>query len=167
MAEIRKAVGSDAEKILECLRIIGSETDNLTFGAEGVPLTVAQEQSFLEGIDKPEKQGYLVAAETGEVIGTGSYSGSSRPRLAHRGEISVCVRKEAWGQHIGTQILEKLIDFARNTAKAEIISLEVRSDNSRAIALYQKFGFKKIGTFPGFMKIDGKDIDCDIMCMHL
>ena len=50
--------------------------------------------------------------------------------------------------------METIIDFAKNTAKIEIISLEVRSDNKRAIALYKKFGFETVGTFCGFMKIN-------------
>ena len=40
-------------------------------------------------------------------------------------------------------------DFAGKTG-VEQINLEVRSDNSRAIALYKKFGFRKLCTFPGF-----------------
>lgn len=32
---------------------------------------------------------------------------------------------------------------------------------------YEKSGFKRIGTFPGFMKIDGKDISFDIMLLYL
>lgn len=59
--------------------------------------------------------------------------------------------------------MEWIIDFVKNTIGTEIISLEVRSDNERAIALYKKFGFKKIGTFDGFMKINGMDVSCDIM----
>ena len=60
-----------------------------------------------------------------------------------------------------------MISFARDVAKVEIISLEVRSDNKRAIALYQKFGFETIGTFPGFLKIHGEDVSCDIMRLQL
>lgn len=72
-----------------------------------------------------------------------------------------------WGNHIGTRLLEQVIDFARNTAKAEILSLEVRSDNARAIALYKKFGFETVGTFPGFLKINGADVSCDFMRLCL
>ena len=63
--------------------------------------------------------------------------------------------------------MEKIIDFAKNVAKTETISLEVRSDNERAIALYKKFGFETVGTFHGFMKINGEDVSCDIMRLAL
>lgn len=93
MIEIRRATPKDAEKILECLRIIGGETDNLTFGSEGVPMTVEREQAYLESILTSEKQIYLVAYNDGEIVGTASLSCSARPRLSHRGEISITVRK--------------------------------------------------------------------------
>lgn len=37
----------------------------------------------------------------------------------------------------------------------------------RAISFYKKFRFEKIGTFPGFMKVDGEYADCAIMCLRL
>ena len=167
MAEIRKATPADAESILEYCKCIGGETDNLTFGPEGVPFTVEQEWEFLTSILHSDKQLYLVAVNDGAVVGTATFTGFARPRLAHRGEISISVRKSMWGNHIGTRLLEQVIDFARNTAKAEILSLEVRSDNARAIALYKKFGFETVGTFPGFLKIHGADVSCDFMRLCL
>ena len=44
MIEIRKATASDAENILEYCKIIGGESDNLTFGSEGVSITVEIEK---------------------------------------------------------------------------------------------------------------------------
>ena len=168
MIEIRKATPADAENILAYCRIIGGESDNLTFGSEGIlSMTVEKEMSYLESILHSENQIYLLALEDGEIVGSCQYNGFTKARLAHRGEIAISVKKAMWGRHIGTRMMEALLDFARNIAQAEILSLEVRSDNARAIALYQKFGFEKIGTFPGFLKINGTDVDCDIMRLHL
>ena len=167
MVEIRKATAADAENILEYCRQIGGESDNLTFGSEGVPMTVEQEQAYLERIAHSDKQLYLVAVQDRAIVGTASFSGYAKDRLAHRGELSVSVKQAMWGQHIGTRLMEELIRFAKETAHMEILSLEVRSDNARAIALYKKFGFETIGTFKGFMKIGGRDIDCDIMRLCL
>lgn len=167
MLEIRKATASDAEKILQYCKAVGAESDNLTFGAEGVSITIEKEQEYLESILHSDKQLYLVAVDNNEIVGTAVFSGFAKVRLAHRGEISISVKKSMWGHHIGTRFMERIIDFAENVAKIEIISLEVRSDNERAIALYKKFGFQKIGTFKGFMKIDGKYVSCDIMALAL
>lgn len=87
--------------------------------------------------------------------------------MAHRGELEITVKKSHWNQGIGSKLLERIISFAREEANSEIISLEVRSDNKAAIHLYQKFGFKKIGTFKGYFKINGEMIDFDLMQLFL
>ena len=167
MAVIRKAAVSDAENILEYCKAVGAETDNLTFGAEGISLTVEKEREYLKSFTDSDKQLYLVAEENNEIVGTAVFSGFSKARLSHRAEISISVKKSMWGNHIGTRFMERIIDFAKNTAHTEIISLEVRSDNERAISLYRRFGFEKIGTFDGYMKVNGKDVSCDIMRLNL
>lgn len=167
MVEIRKAVASDAEQILQYCRVVGAESNNLTFGAEGVSITIEKEREYLESILRSDKQLYLVAIDINEIVGTAVFSSFVKARFAHRAEISISVKKSMWGHHIGTRFMECIIDFAKNVAKTEIISLEVRSDNERAIALYKKFGFRKIGTFDGFMKIGGIYVSCDIMALSL
>lgn len=167
MIKIRKAIASDAENILEYCKAVGAESDNLTFGAEGVSMTPEKERAYLESILHSDTQLYLVAVDNGEIVGAAAFSSFTKARLSHRAEISISVRKALWGNHIGTRFMEQIIDFAKNTAKTEILSLEVRSDNERAIALYKRFGFEKIGTFKGYMKIDGTDVSCDIMRLSL
>ena len=46
--QIRRAEASDAAELLDYLKQIGGETDNLTFGAEGLPFTVEAEAAFLK-----------------------------------------------------------------------------------------------------------------------
>ena len=165
--EIRRASAADAEAVLDCCRQVGGETDCMTFGAEGVAVTVEEERAFLERMARERSRLFLVAAEGGQVIGTASLSGFAQPRLAHRGEVSVAVRKAAWGRGIGSALLAEVIRFAGEEAGLRILSLEVRSDNARAIALYRRFGFEKTGTFRGFLRVDGTDYDVDLMQLAL
>lgn len=58
--------------------------------------------------------------------------------------------------------MTQLIALAKQSG-LKILSLEVRSDNKSAIHLYENLGFQKIGTFKGFMEVDGLLIDFDIM----
>ena len=167
MIEIREARAADAAKLIECCNALGAESDNLTFGAEGIPFTAEQETEFLETMYKSDRDLYLIAVDGEEIVATASVSCYGKERLAHRGEISIAVRKSHWGRHIGSEMMSKMLDFAKNAAKAEIISLEVRSDNERAIALYKKFGFETIGVFDGFMKINSEYVSFDIMRLAL
>ena len=62
--------------------------------------------------------------------------------------------------------MKYIIDYAKENG-IEIINLEVRFDNSAAIHLYEKFGFKKTGTIPVFFKIIDEYADFDIMSLDL
>ena len=46
--EIVRAQGQDAAALLEYLKIVGGETQNLSFGAEGVLLDVEAEPAYLD-----------------------------------------------------------------------------------------------------------------------
>ena len=162
---IEEAKPADAENVLSYLKMIGGESDNLSFGADGVPFSIEAEQSFIQSrLDSKEDVLYLVKYN-GEIVGNGSINSLSG-RMSHRAELGISVRKDYWGKGIGTKLMSALISFARN-AGFEILSLEVRSDNDRAIRLYERFGFKKIATYPGFMKIKGALVDYDLMCLTL
>ena len=47
---IEKAIPSDAAKLLKYLKQVGGETDNLTFGPEGMPFSVEAEAEFISSI---------------------------------------------------------------------------------------------------------------------
>lgn len=162
---IENARPEDAAAILEYLKIIGGETDNLNMGAEGMPITVEAEETFLRSLlDSPDGVMYAAKAE-GEIIGIANVSRKKR-RMSHRASLGISVRRCAWHRGVGTALMEKLIAFSRNNG-IEQLELEVRSDNDRAIRLYEKFGFTKAGTIPAFIKINGEDFPSDYMVLRL
>jgi RimJ/RimL family protein N-acetyltransferase len=163
----REAEPSDAGKFLEYCKIVGSESDNLTFGEEGIPFSISQEADFIRKFAGNPGSVMIVAFDEGELIGTGAVSVvSGKPRFAHRSEIAISVRKDYWGKGIGTGIMNILMDFAKKSG-AEVLELEVRSDNEAAISLYKKFGFEKIGTNEKFFKINGEFFAADYMNLYL
>ena len=164
---IEKAKTTDAEAILNFTKICGSETDNLSFGESGIPISVEQEASYIGSIENSDTDIFFVARDGKEIVGTGNYTSFPKKRMAHRGEFGISVRKSYWNQGVGSMLMEHILDFAKNVAKSEIVSLEVRSDNEAAIHLYRKFGFEKIGTFKGYFKIGEELIDFDIMELFL
>lgn len=153
----------DAAEILELLKIVGGETDNLSFGGEGLPVSAEEERAYLASAAGSDREIFLTARLDGALAGTAHYASFPKKRMAHRGEIGISVRRSAWGLGVGARLMEELLRFAGETARAEIVSLEVRSDNQRAIRLYRRFGFEKIGCFRGYFKIDGALVDFDLM----
>lgn len=164
---IERAVPEDAEAIIEYLKVIGGETDNLTFGSEGLPISVEDEIRYIETRRNSTSSVMYLAKRDGKIIGNASFDGMLSQRMKHRGELGISVIKAEWGNGVGSMLMEKIIDFVKNEAHGEIISLEVRSDNTRAIKLYEKYGFRKIGHFEGFFKIDDKYVDFDLMNLYL
>lgn len=164
---IMRAVPEDAEEILEYLKVIGGESDNLTFGAEGFPMTASQEYKYIASMEGSATKVMYVAKENGRIVGEASYNSYTRPRLRHRGELGMSVLRSHQNRGIGTALLSRILEFARDVSKNQMVSLEVRSDNAPAIHLYEKFGFVKIGRFEGYLMIDGKLVDCDIMQLRL
>lgn len=163
---IRTAKEEDAEKILDYSKQVGSETDFLTFGAEGLPYTVAQEQMFIAKMRKSPNNCLLVAWHDEEIVGLVSFDSDLRGRTSHCGSIGVSVLKKYWGQGIGKALIEKCIEFAKQIP-VEIIRLEVHSNNHRAIKLYQKLGFEKFGTFKKAIKVGEEYFDTDYMALYL
>ncbi len=163
--EIVRAQAEDAAALLEYLKIIGGETDNLSFGPEGVPLDEEAERAYLDMQAKSHDHIQLFAKVNGEIIGTASLN-RKRGRMYHRAEFGISLKKAWWGCGAATVLAEGVLDFARK-AGIEQINLEVRSDNKRAIALYEKLGFCKLCTFPGFFKISGELVDFDFMNLDL
>lgn len=153
---IEKASCMDAEAMLEYLKQIGGETDNLTFGLEGLPFTVEEEAAHLKQLEDSSDGVVFVAKDEGRIIGDASLSRLPR-RMSHRGDFGISVLREYWNHGIGNQLLCEVINFARENS-FEVIELQVRCDNTAAIHLYEKFGFQKFGTHESFFKIGNEEI---------
>lgn len=162
---IEKARPEDAADILDFLKQIGGETDNLTFGAEGMPFTVKAEAEYIKGLENSCDSVMLIAKDNGKIIANASLIRLPR-RMCHRGDFSVAVLRDYWNRGVGSKLMSEILDFARKNS-FEIIELQVRSDNLSAIRLYEKHGFQKIYTYPSFFKIGNEYFDADYMFLKL
>ena len=162
---INNATPADAAEILAYLAQIGGETDNLTFGSEGLPFSAEAEAEYIAGFANSTESIMLVARMGDRIVGTADLNRQPR-RMSHRAELGISVLRDYWGQGIATSLMERLIAFAKEN-DIEIIDLEVRSDNARAIRLYERFGFRKLCTYPRFFKIGDTYHDFDLMCLSL
>lgn len=162
---ITRAQPEDAAALLDYLKIVGGETDNLSFGAEGVPLAPEEEQAYLRTqVDSPDHVQHLARVD-GELIGTASLNRKPN-RMRHRGEFGISLKKAWWGCGAASALAEAILAFARENG-FEQLNLEVRGDNARAIRLYEKLGFRKLCTFPAFFKIGGEPVDFDLMNLEI
>ena len=88
---IAKAEPSDAASILEYLRRVGGETNNLIFGSEGLPFSVEAEAEFIINMENSCDNIMLLAKSEGKIVGYASLSRLQR-RMKHRGDIAIVYR---------------------------------------------------------------------------
>jgi len=163
---VRKAEKKDAQKLINFLVTVRSES-NYLLGTPNDPIpTLEQEEKFIERFSDSATSAFFVGFIGDDLICAGEVSGSRQERASHHGGIAISVLKEHWGIGVGSALLERMIDFAKNTAKLEILHLGVHTDNERGINLYKKVGFKEIGRFPKFFKIDGEYYDEILMNLY-
>ena len=86
------------------------------------------------------------------------------PAYAHRGVLGIGIVSGYRGLGIGYRLLDASLNlaFSRGFVRVE---LEVRTDNSRAIALYEKLGFVREGVVRDAMLVDGQYHDAIAMAI--
>lgn len=165
---LRSALPEDADSLIKYLKITTAETPYLIREPEEVTITHDQEFSFLESCLNEDKSLMLVATIDGNHIGNCSFNPIGNfKRYSHRCDVAIALYQEYCGLGIGRQMLETALRIAKETG-FEQAELEVISNNANAIALYEKVGFVKYGTFPNNMKYaDGTYVSADWMMKKL
>jgi len=155
-ALLRNIEKNDAKKVLEYLCIVGGETDFLLFDEHGLDLTIKQEEMILDQISK-HPVALMIGCFIGEdIVAISNLSIKDRARIQHIAALGISVKKVYWNQKIGTEMLKFLIDYSIENKQIKMIHLEVRSDNLRAIKVYQNMGFESVGMIKKAVKIDDK-----------
>ncbi|MDE1549026.1 GNAT family N-acetyltransferase [Jeotgalibaca caeni] len=163
---IREAIPADAKDILAFSKKTGAETDYLTYGPEGLELSEAFEEMYLEGLMEKENEIMLVATiNNEELIGIASVGSNDKLKTQHVGEVGITVAEEFWGFGIGTVLLEEIELWARESGIIRRLELTVHADNERAIGLYEKMGYQQEGRMARVMMIDGEFYDGVMMSL--
>lgn len=165
---LRNAVSEDAGELIKQIEITSEETPYLVREHDDAPITLEDEVYFVNDCLESEKALLLIVFVEGDLAGGCMISPvDDYKRYAHRCEVSITLYQKYCGSGIGSVLLEKSLDFAKK-AGYEQAELEVVSTNIGAIHLYEKFGFKKYGTFPYNMKYsDGTYVSSDWMMKRL
>ena len=94
---------------------------------------------FISELENPNST-YIIAKIDNEIVGfAGIWKAYDDIHITN-----IVTRKDKRNLGIGTQMLEKLIQLAKET-NYKSVTLEVNENNISAINLYQKFNFSKIG----------------------
>ena len=159
---IREAVPDDAEKMISYLNQVGGESDNLMHGKNEFNVPIEGVKRKLAMSKDSENSVVLIALDNDQIIARAELVGYYPARIRHRAIFSISVKKEYWNQGIGTEMIEKIFEQAKNM-KIRIIELEAITDNERGIHLYHKMGFADIGIYKDYFYVNGMFKDAVVM----
>jgi L-phenylalanine/L-methionine N-acetyltransferase len=100
----------------------------------------------------------LVAVIEDKVIGMGGLIRFEN-RRSHAGSIGMTVHDAYAGRGAGTALMAALVAQADNWLNLTRLELNVYPDNTRAIALYERFGFEREGLMRNYAWRDGAYVD--------
>ena len=110
------------------------------------------EKALCELVDCPYAVYFVAVDENGNAAGYGGMY-----ILGDIGSINnIGVLPEYRRQHIGSRLLEALIEYARENCLSAL-ELEVRQSNLGAVSLYEKHGFAEVGRRRGFYRKPTED----------
>lgn len=154
-AIFRSPTRADAKQMLQYLQTVCSETVYLTREPEETNIPLDKQELFLDNILQSENDIMIACEINGKIIGNCNLNRYSLMRMRHRAGIGVAICKEFWGLGIAGIMLTELTEIAQKLVITQL-ELEVIGDNERAISLYERFGFYKIGERPNaFLLKDG------------
>ncbi len=128
-----------------------------------LPMTTAE--SWQQRLAQDPAAGHLhvLAVRDGQVVGSAGLHPQERLRRRHCAMLGISVARAAQGQGVGTALMQTLCDYADDWAQILRIELTVFTDNHRAIALYQRFGFRTEGTHRAYALRQG--VYADVLAM--
>lgn len=137
---IRSAAIGDAKQ-LSALRLkIDGETEYLDREPGEAFLHEKDFEVLIQEDAKQSRHLFLVADIEGEIVGFSRCEGHSLKRSAHKVTFGIAIQKDAWGYHIGKELLAASIDWADQQG-IQKMSLHVLETNQKAIRLYECHGF--------------------------
>jgi ribosomal protein S18 acetylase RimI-like enzyme len=142
------------------LDFVAREGRYLAF-VEGPPLENTR-AFVLDHIQRGHPQ--FVAVSEGQVVGWCDVTPKERPIYAHGGVLGIGLLPRFRGQGIGTNLIRSTLAATR-TIGLHRVELTVRQNNTRAIELYKKVGFRVEGLQRDAVQIDG--LYENIVCMAL
>ena len=190
---VRHAIGADAPSVLAHRDVVCAETDFLSFGPGERERTVDWQAEILSELERSEVQIQLLAfvgapaspgsstdspqlvpaaagsaePDASALVGALAFTTRDLPRLRHSGEIGMTVRKAYWGLGVGAHLMGCLLEWARAHREIRKLNLRVRTDNARAIRLYERQGFQIEGTIACDFSVGGVDYDHHWMGLRL
>jgi RimJ/RimL family protein N-acetyltransferase len=153
---IRYPLWEDLDELVRYINKISREDTYITFSGETI--SKEEEVEYLiatyRNIEKMDSV-VLFALKNGQLIGSSDIHRvfSHRRRGQHIGTFGITIEQEYREQGIGFELAKQVIEESKRKIRGlELITLDVYSENERAVKMYEKIGFTKYGELPEGLK---------------
>ncbi len=165
---LRHGTAEDGAAALDNFLLAHGETDFLLTYPDENTFTPEQEADYLSRKAADPRQAEILAVLDGQIVGTAGIDAvGSQVKVRHRAEFGINVAKAYWGLGIGRALTEACIALAREAGYAQL-ELDAVADNARALALYEKLGFREYGrNEKGFLARSGQYQTLILMLLEL
>jgi len=164
---VRILTRADATAFRELrLRALKEHADAFTSSyEEDVQKPLAATEQRIDGGDGSTFWGAFVDGRLQGIVGL---TREARRKNAHKADIvAMYVAPESGRRGLGRQLLQAVIDHARNVAGLEQLVLSVTRSNHAAAELYRTTGFVTFGVEPRAIKVAGEYFDKERMILFL
>ena len=155
---IRRLGPEDAAAFAE-IRLEGLARHPEAFGSDTETESAWSLEAFADRLTKSVMFGY---EEDGELLGVAGFYAEAARKMHHRGALwGMYVRAQTRGKGVGMRLVEAVLEYAQG--RVEQLHLNVAVENTTALALYERCGFRIYGTEPRSMKIGDRYVDAHQM----
>lgn len=148
---IREAVSDDADELIVAAKCYLRKSEYLLSYDEEFNPTRKEEIAWIKSHDNINSL-LLVATYNKKIISTFNITGFHYRKMKHVATLGISMMSEWRGIGLGNALFECMIDWAKSKSHLELITLEVFSENTPAIHLYEKYGFVKDGEKVNYFK---------------
>lgn len=126
------------------------------------PPPVVEVEDLLSDVAQCASRGdtsLVIARRSGQLAGLGYWRRYGRPTHRPHADVEKVAVDPAWqGDGIGRALMHELVLSATQSG-VEILTLDLRADNTRAAALYESLGFRRYGYLERFVAVGAARYD--------
>jgi RimJ/RimL family protein N-acetyltransferase len=157
---LRYIEDADAGILCQYINALSQERTFIHF--QGEQITLEEETAYIkEQVErmKHHRTVQLVALCENTIMGVAGLDMKDSAEN-HVGEFGISIAQGYRGEGIGTLLMDAVLKEAEeNIPELQIVVLDVFSNNTTAIAMYEKFGFVTYGRLPNGMQHSGVFVD--------
>ena len=165
MIAIRPAEPGDAPALVQLAQEIGSEPERWLLTTD-VWRDAGEERRYLKAVRRHADAAVFVAEDGGRIVGRLSVGRDPHPASRHVADLGLMVAKSHRGLGVGRALLDRAAAWARESGVRKL-ELHVFPWNTPAIALYERYGFTKVGVRVAHYVRDGDDVDAILMAYRV